>query len=155
MNSMSEIHFAALQGVAKNDRYPIESRFASLMQAFEMLSEHVDELTESFKKFEEVSNMENFKEKVKEKAKEVTRVFTFGVGHPKYAKRFVEITAETGNHCRCEMLNHFGNDWAFEYASRDRAGVNKYGLTELPKNEWPEKRDNWKIDSEGWIVENV
>lgn len=154
MNGMSEedeFKFAALQGVAINKSYDIETRHQALCQAFEMLSEHVDKLTESFKKFEEASNMENFKKNIGE----VTRVFTFGAGHLKYARRFVEITAESHIHCRMIMLNHFGGDWAFDYESREKAGIYKYKLVELPKHVWPKSTNHWKINEEGNLVENI
>lgn len=73
----------------------------------------------------------------------VSRVFTFGFGHKhpttgeSLKNKFVEIIAPTSNHCRVVMLNHFGRQWAFEYKTREDAGVNEYNLTELPADEWP------------------
>lgn len=85
----------------------------------------------------------------------VSRIFTFGVGqrHPVTGEplgdRYVEIIAESIDHCRVVMLNHFGNGWGFDYATVREAGMDRYGLRELPRNEWPPSSDKFYVDASG------
>lgn len=87
----------------------------------------------------------------------VTRVFTFGGGqhHPitreSLRNRYVEITAESIDHCRATMLNHFGNVWSHDYATAREAGMDRYDLRELPREEWPPSSDRFYVDEVGRI----
>jgi hypothetical protein len=65
--------------------------------------------------------------------------FTFGFGHThpttgeSLAKCYVVLEGDL-NSTREVMAQHFGNKWATQYPSAERAGVEKYGLRriELP-----------------------
>lgn len=65
-----------------------------------------------------------------------TWVFTFGSGQ-QYDGRYVAIPGTYGG-ARDEMLRHFGQAWSFQYPSAEAAGVDRHGLVELPRTEWPE-----------------
>ena len=62
--------------------------------------------------------------------------FTFGFAHTNpetgesLANRFVTVLADV-NRSREIMNDHFGNKWSMQYPTKDAAGVEKYGLTEL------------------------
>jgi hypothetical protein len=79
------------------------------------------------------------------------RVFTFGHGHtnPKTGKdlfnHYVVINANTAEQCRMKMLNHFGGQWAFEYRTCEAAGVERWGMRELPRKEWPASSKQYVI----------
>ena len=57
-------------------------------------------------------------------------VFTFGVGDPENAGRFVRIRG-TYDGARQQMFARFGKSWGFQYRSEDAAGVEKYNLREI------------------------
>lgn len=73
-------------------------------------------------------------------------IFSFGHGqlHPEtglsLAHRFVAIRAESADAARAVMVAHFGQRWSFQYASREAAGVEKYELQELVRDDWPAPR---------------
>lgn len=89
----------------------------------------------------------------------VSRCFTFGMGqcHPvtgqSLADHYVVITGETINHCRATMLNHFGNNWAFDYDSPESANRGGWQMFELPVGEWPPSSDVWRVDESGQLYE--
>lgn len=56
--------------------------------------------------------------------------FTFGVGHPLFAKRYVKIHG-TYDGARETMFSVFDRNWSSQYPSAEAAGVEKYGLTEI------------------------
>lgn len=56
--------------------------------------------------------------------------FTFGVGHPLFAKRYVKIHG-THDGARETMFSVFDRNWSSQYPSAEAAGVEKYGLTEI------------------------
>ena len=57
-------------------------------------------------------------------------IFTFGHGQL-YFGRFVAIKAKDSNGARAEMVRRFGLKWSMQYDSRERAGVERWGLREL------------------------
>jgi hypothetical protein len=57
-------------------------------------------------------------------------VFTWGSGHP-FAGCYIEIHGTHGS-AREEMVKYFGIKWCGQYESRDKAGVERYGLKQLP-----------------------
>lgn len=57
-------------------------------------------------------------------------IFTFGVNDAK-GRNFVRINS-TYDGARDEMVRRFGKGWAFQYPSEEDAGVERFGLTELP-----------------------
>lgn len=71
-------------------------------------------------------------------------IFTFGAGHTltatgeSLANRYVRVVG-TYESARDEMIRHFGSVWCDQYPDdgTDRAGINRFGLTELPAAEWP------------------
>ncbi|WP_433651065.1 hypothetical protein ACQP2C_00030 [Micromonospora zamorensis] len=63
--------------------------------------------------------------------------FTFGSGQ-QHDGKYVVIHG-THDAARDEMIAHFGNRWAFQYGTADRAGVDEFGLVELPRAEWAER----------------
>ena len=67
---------------------------------------------------------------------EQTWFFTFGHGQ-QFADQYVRITG-THNGARAEMVEHFGTRWAFQYSSARSAGVEEFGLVELPREQWPQ-----------------
>jgi hypothetical protein len=85
----------------------------------------------------------------------VTKVYTFGFGHKhpvtgeSLANHFAVIEGETGEHCRAEMLNHFGNAWAFQYRNAELAGVERFNLTELSWKDFPPSSDLYQIGTTG------
>lgn len=87
----------------------------------------------------------------------VTQIFTFGFGHKhpvtgqSLGNMFVVIEGETKEHCRCKMLNHFGNTWAFQYDTAERAGVDRFSLTELPTMEFPPTTDMYYMSDAGHV----
>jgi hypothetical protein len=64
-------------------------------------------------------------------------IFTFGFAHvhpetgQRLANHYVVIKAEDGEAAREEMVRRFGRKWAFQYRSREHAGVERWGLVEL------------------------
>ena len=56
-------------------------------------------------------------------------VFTFGCGSEN-SHQFVELYG-THTEARDEMFHLFGNRWAFQYGSREAAGVDKWGLEKM------------------------
>jgi len=58
-------------------------------------------------------------------------VFTFGYGHEPYGKCFVEIEAPDDMAVRKIMVETCCTHWASVYTSREAAGVEKYGLSEV------------------------
>lgn len=69
-------------------------------------------------------------------AQQETWYFTFGSGQ-QHDGKYVVIPG-TYDDARDEMFRHFGNAWSFQYASPERAGVEEFGLVELPRAGWPE-----------------
>jgi hypothetical protein len=53
--------------------------------------------------------------------------FTFGIGDPLYQGRYI-VFHGTFDEARDQMFAHFGSKWAFQYASAEAAGVQKYAL---------------------------
>jgi hypothetical protein len=64
-------------------------------------------------------------------------IFTFGFGHTNpetgesLAQRYVTVLDADVNKSREIMYRHFGNKWSMQYPTKEAAGVEKYGLTEL------------------------
>lgn len=64
-------------------------------------------------------------------------IFTFGFGHVhpdtgrSLANHYIVIWAESAQEARTKMYERFGQKWAFEYPSREAAGVERFGLIEL------------------------
>lgn len=89
----------------------------------------------------------------------VTHIFTFGHGHThpvtgkSLADHYVAITAESSTLCRAEMLNRFGRNWAFEYPTRERAGVDRYNLIELPESEWPDAGKRYLVSTGEHVID--
>jgi hypothetical protein len=50
----------------------------------------------------------------------VTRCFTFGFAHA-HPNGFVRITGESYADCRAEMMQRYGNKWAFDYSEDEIA----------------------------------
>lgn len=71
-------------------------------------------------------------------------IFTFGSGHvhpttgEPLGQRFVRI-AGTRRVARARMVERFGIKWSHQYAANqpDAAGVERFGLEELPPAQWP------------------
>ena len=88
----------------------------------------------------------------------VTRTFTFGGGHTNpvtgasLKNYYVVIEAETGEHCRAIMLNHFGSRWSMEYATPEAAGKDRFNLRELPRDQWPVPSGNYTVNARGLCV---
>lgn len=63
--------------------------------------------------------------------------FTFGADHThpdtgqRLGRSYVRIHG-TADSTRTAILAAFGNRWSFQYPTATRAGVDKYGLTEVP-----------------------
>jgi len=57
-------------------------------------------------------------------------IFTFGYGQPN-ENCFHAVRAKDSNEARAEMVYRFGKKWAFQYDSREKAGVDRYNLTEI------------------------
>lgn len=58
-------------------------------------------------------------------------IFTFGFGHA-LTNCFVAVKSENSNAAREEMFRVYGAKWAFQYDSREAAGVDRWNLTEIP-----------------------
>jgi len=52
---------------------------------------------------------------------------------------------------RCWILNRFGNGWSFQYESREKAGVERYGLIELTTYPEPSEVEEFYVDNNGTI----
>lgn len=67
-------------------------------------------------------------------------IFTFGSGHELHgeslAKAFVRIHGTAGT-ARRRMIDLFGIKWSHQYATEEAAGVQQFGLTELPLPDGP------------------
>ncbi|MET7395571.1 hypothetical protein ABZS66_18985 [Dactylosporangium sp. NPDC005572] len=61
--------------------------------------------------------------------------FTFGAGQT-YDGMYVVIHG-TFMAAREEMFARFGNAWSMHYSSAEAAGVEQFGMVELPHDEWP------------------
>lgn len=86
----------------------------------------------------------------------VKRTFTFGQGqelegYGLLRDHYVEIEGETIEHCRATMLNHFGNNWAFDYATPEAAGLTRFDLKELDRKFWPEPSTIYFVDDNGAV----
>lgn len=59
--------------------------------------------------------------------------FTFGSDHlgGRGFRRYVVVHAPTSEAARDQMIARFQRNWAYQYDSAERAGVNKYGLIEI------------------------
>lgn len=57
-------------------------------------------------------------------------IFTFGFGQ-NYENCFYVIKAANPDDARTTMIERFGNKWAMQYDSRERAGVEKFNLREI------------------------
>jgi hypothetical protein len=76
----------------------------------------------------------------------VQRTFTFGprsaANHwPRYRTLYgselaVTLSGESVEHCRAEMLNRFGRDWAFDYNPLDAEQLMPQ-LVYVPATDWP------------------
>ena len=56
-------------------------------------------------------------------------IFTFGAGQtPHGLGKFVSVMANSWEEARAKMVERFGSKWAFQYASRKAAGVERFGL---------------------------
>lgn len=70
-------------------------------------------------------------------------IFTFGFGHrhpvtgDDLVRRFVRIRAVDSHAARARMVKHFGVKWSHQYDSPAAAGADRFGLSELPRSEWP------------------
>jgi hypothetical protein len=53
--------------------------------------------------------------------------FTFGIGHPLFAGRYIDIYG-TYESAREIMIKCFGTNWSFQYRTHEEAGVIKWGL---------------------------
>ena len=69
----------------------------------------------------------------------VTRIFTFGYGqHCPFTTQeligyYVTVVAPEAGLCRQVMFRTFGREWAYEYDSPERAGVERFGLIEYAR----------------------
>lgn len=61
-------------------------------------------------------------------------VVTFGFNQ-RLAKKFAEFEAENFDKARSKVSRTYGSMWAFIYRSRKEAGVDRWGLTEVPFGE--------------------
>ncbi len=52
-------------------------------------------------------------------------------------RRFVRVFASDPETARMQMERHFGKGWGFQYADEEEAGVAKFKLTELHRDDWP------------------
>ncbi|MGC5019052.1 hypothetical protein [Micromonospora sp. DT47] len=77
-------------------------------------------------------------------AQQETWYFTFGSGQ-QHDGRYVVIPGSY-DAARDEMFRHFSNAWSFQYASAERAGVDEFGLVELPREGWPEPIEAHAVD---------
>lgn len=85
----------------------------------------------------------------------VVRIFTFGMGETlqggpadgrPLADHYVAIEAETSEHARCIMLNHFGQNWAFTYDSLEKAQAPwAPKMIQLPPELWPPDSGRYRI----------
>lgn len=57
-------------------------------------------------------------------------IFTFGFGQ-KHQGGYHAIEAQSADEARDIMMERFGNKWAFQYTSREAAGVEEHGLFEV------------------------
>lgn len=65
--------------------------------------------------------------------------FTFGIGQPLLANRYVEIEAESYEAAREIMEESFGTKWCWQYTEEEWTEKNlaaKYGLVKLNVNEF-------------------
>ena len=58
-------------------------------------------------------------------------IFTFGVNHP-LGKCYVVVGVTDSTEARELMFRTYGSRWAFQYESREAAGVERYDLREVP-----------------------
>ena len=58
-------------------------------------------------------------------------ICTFGVNHP-LGGCYVVLGVATEADARREMFGMYGSRWAFVYNNREAAGVERYGLREVP-----------------------
>ncbi len=69
--------------------------------------------------------------------------FTFGSGHvhpttgEPLEDRYVRIDAASMELARSTMVQHFGLKWSSSYESPSQAGIERWGLVELPRLDWP------------------
>lgn len=67
-------------------------------------------------------------------------IFTFGFGHThpqtgeSLAHCYVRVPGD-GAEARDKMIAAFGRKWAFQYASAEQAGVDRFELREIPMPE--------------------
>lgn len=64
-------------------------------------------------------------------------IFTFGQAHtdPKgysLAHKYIAVRGDDWWDARQKVLKKYGNHWAFQYRTRSAAGVDRYGLEEVP-----------------------
>lgn len=60
-------------------------------------------------------------------------IFTFCLDGPPYPGGcFTAVKAPSYNEARELMVKAFGTSWAFQYESREEAGVDRFGLREIP-----------------------
>jgi hypothetical protein len=56
--------------------------------------------------------------------------FTFGFGQ-QHENGYHVVEADSDEEARRIMCTRFGNEWAFQYSSREAAGVDMFGLYEV------------------------
>lgn len=70
-------------------------------------------------------------------------VFTFGFGqvHPatgeRLERRFLRVEAPDPEAARAVVERHFGKRYGMQYRSPAEAGVERFGLLELAREDWP------------------
>lgn len=57
--------------------------------------------------------------------------FTFGFGHVPYNQNYYVKFYGTFVTARDQMVSVFGNKWAFQYPSAEKAGVDRFHLKEV------------------------
>lgn len=60
-----------------------------------------------------------------------SQVFTFGMGHPLFKNHYIVIRADTKEECRNIMQSTFGSKWAFQYDTKEDAGVDRWDMKEV------------------------
>jgi hypothetical protein len=89
-----------------------------------------------------------------------TYIFTFGYDHmhpvtgEPLRNRYLAVTAASGNHARALVLNHFDNNWSFQYNSAKAAGVDRFLLVLLPYEDWPPCTGTWRV-VDGAVVDDA
>lgn len=74
------------------------------------------------------------------------QIFTFGFGHA-HPNGYVEIEADTPMEARLKMVERFENKWAFQYDSKEKAGVDRFNLYNID-DPIPEATDEAPYDGD-------